>query len=256
MKIVLLFISIFAQTILSGFTFRSIEASYVVKYGILGTVGEAEAKIKIDEGTYKIKITAHGVGVSDLLSRGRVESYESTGLVVDGHLLPTLFVKERSWGEKVEKKRYFFDHDRGEIRVIKSKRVGDETSESSERLGYYSNNDILTLFFNLPFLLGKDLHALPERQLVAVGAKRDTGLVSVKTPMGKEKKEIEELLERKDPLLVVTLHQKLFSSKEGKIFMHISKEGVSDRIVLKDLFLYGDLYGELRYLRVDEKEIK
>ncbi len=252
MKRLLAFLLLCASYELFAFDFKHISADYDVSYGILGKVGSAHASIFIEDGTYRIRIEAKGVGLTDFFSRGRNEVYESTGLVKEGRLIPTLFVKEKSWGDKSEKKRYFFYHDKKRVIVIKTATKEGKVRESRETLPYYADNDILSVFFNLKSLIGDDLQPPTLREILAVGANKENGLLSIETPTGNMRHEIEKLLKRDDHLLIVILNQKLFSSKKGELFINVNDQGISDRVVLKDVLMYGDLVGKIKNLKFEQ----
>ena len=244
MKHFLFIILLFLPFQLFGFDFKSMTVDYDVSYGVLGTVGKAEASIEIKEGTYKIRIEAKGKGLADFFSRGRKEVYESTGLVIDGKLLPTLFIKNRSWGKKEERKRYFFNHDKKTVTVIATKVNGGKVSESKEVIPFYAKEDILTLFFNLERVFGKSLLIEEKTDFIAVGANYKNGVMSVQTPVGKKVDEIIKLLDKDERLLIIILNQKFFASKNGEFFINVNDDGICNRVILKDVMMYGDLVGK------------
>ncbi len=252
MKYLLLLLLTFLPYQLFGFDFKSIAADYDVSYGIIGDVGKAHATLNIEEGTYKISIQVEGKGLAKFFSKGRKEVYESTGVLKDGDFIPNLFVKNRTWGSKQQRKRYFFNHDKKEIVVIKTDVNGGKVEESRELLPYYAPNDILTLFFNLRTLIGKDLRPDKKIQLHAVGANKHDGHLSIEVPNKKLEKKIKGLLKRDDNLLIVILNQKIFSSKNGEFFVNITQKGLCDRVVLKDVLFYGDLVGKMKNLKVEK----
>ncbi len=239
---------------LLGFDFKSISADYKVSYGIIGNVGEAHASLAIENGTYKISIEVEGTGLAKFFSQGRKEVYESTGIFKDGKFLPTLFVKNRTWGEKEIRKRYFFYHDKKEVIAIKTDVNGGEVKESRELLPYYAENDILTLFFNLRRLIGENLHPAKKIHLQAVGANKRDGGLTIEVPSEKMEKKIKKLLHKEDNLLIVILNQKIFASKRGEFFVNITKRGLCDSVLLKDVILYGDLVGKMKNLKIVKAE--
>ncbi len=236
---------IFLAISLSAFDFKRMSAEYKVKYGIFGTIGEGKCTIDIEDGTYKIEVVASGEGLVKFVSRDRVETYKSTGVIKDGKLLPTLFVKDRKWGDKEVRKRYFFDHKNQVVNLIITKVNGGKVEEMRDRLRYYSQNDILTLFFNLRYLIGDNLET-NGKIFHAVGARKKDGLITIKTLKGEEKEEIAKLLHANNRILKVVLHQKIFSSRKGEFYIDIDDRYICDRFILKDVLLYGDLYGKLK----------
>jgi len=235
---------------LFGFDFKSITADYDVSYGILGKVGHAKATIEIKKGAYKIRIEAKGKGIASVFSRGRIEVYESTGLVVEGKLLPTLFVKDRLWGDKKERKRYFFNHDKKSVTMIVTSVNGGKVHEAKEVIPFYAKEDILTLFFNLESTFGKSLLIENKTDFIAVGANNQNGTMSVQTPSGKNADEIKKLLNRDERLLMIILNQKFFASKNGEFFINVNDDGICDRLILKDVVMYGDLVGKIKNVEI------
>ncbi len=250
MKHLLIVTLLFLPFQLFGFDFKSISADYDVSYGFIADVGKAHADLSIDGGTYKIRINVEGKGLTSFFSQERKEVYESTGVVKNGQFLPNLFVKHRTWGSKEERKRYFFNHDKKEVNVIKTDVNGGKVKESREILPYYASNDILTLFFNLRQLIGKELLPNKKIQLYAIGANHKDGHLSVEVPDSKMKTKMKKLLKKDDNLLIVVLNQKLFASKKGEFFINITDKGLCDSVVLKDVVLYGDLVGKMKNLKI------
>ena len=249
MKKIILILLILSGSIF-GFDFKSIHAKYEVKYGYVGKIAEVDSTIDIDGSTYKINIDIKSKGIVGYFSSDRREVYKSTGIVSNGVLIPTLFVKTRSWGEREEKKRYFFKHKEKTVSVLRTSKSDFKTTEDSSTLSYYSKNDILTLFFNLNKLLGDDLAPAKKTILKAVGANKNDGHLSVKYPNESIKKRIKRLLKKDDNILIVTLDKKIFSSRKGEFYININKDHVCDSAVLKDVFMTGDLVGKIKKLEV------
>ena len=252
MKHLLIIISLLLPFHLLGFNFKSSSADYEVSYGIVGVVGLVHAQLRVENSTYKVRIKAEGKGLIKFLSRNRIEVYESTGIIKNGHFVPNLFVKNRIWGSKEERKRYFFNHDIKEGMVVATHVDGNKLTESREKLPYYSDNDILTLFFNLESLIGKNLSPKKQVVLSAVGANKKDGHLTIQTPEKVLKSEIEKLLQREDTLLAVVLNQKLFFSKNGELFINIREDGICDRVMLKDVLMYGDVIGRMKNFKFEK----
>ncbi len=230
---------------------KSMSADYEVSYGVFGTVGVAHCDLKVDKGTYKISVKVKGEGLAKYLGSNREESYKSTGLIKDGVLIPKIFVKNRTWGEKKDNKKYLIDHNKTKVKVMHTKTVGEKDSAKLELLPYYAKDDILTLFFNLDHIT-KDSNLSQWLRLSAIGARKSDGAIDIKNPNKKEKKEIEELLGDENRFLLVTLNKRIFSSKNGEFMIDIDKNGVCDKFILKDVFLNGDLVGKLTKFKVEE----
>ena len=88
---------------------KVLSAKYEVSFGILQTMGIAETKFEQnDDNTYRIYVSAKTTGVAKFLSNNRVEIYESRGIVKDGRLIPSVFIKIRQTNSNKMVKTLFF----------------------------------------------------------------------------------------------------------------------------------------------------
>ncbi len=252
MKKIILNLLLITVTLFASGNLKNLEVEYDVSYGLFGSVGSAESTLEVDNGTYKLKVVAKAKGVAKLLSGSRQEVYESTGEVVDGKLIPNLFIKKRSTSSATDVKRYFFDHQNKKISLIhtSSKDAQEETDKSE--LSYYTNDDILTLFFNLKYHIGDEYNTDGKKIFYAVGANENDGRVDIYTPQGKEHKEIKRLLRKKGNIIVATINQKIFSSKKGELYINIDENGVCTKAILKDVALFGDIRGIAKKIKIEE----
>jgi hypothetical protein len=224
---------------------ESMHATYKVEYGIFGKMGVSDAYLTQEDGHYRIKIVAKATGLAKILSRGRVEVYESEGRVIDGRLVPESFQKDIRRSGKERIKVYHFDHQNRRITYIE-KRYRDNhlQSETNGTLPYYAQDDILSLYFNTPMIIGdcsKPFHQF----LKAVGAEKKTGRVKIETLVGEAKQKIKPLLGGASCYLKVTVYQKLFGSKGGELYLALRPDNVVQKAVLKDVIMFGDIRGKL-----------
>jgi hypothetical protein len=231
---------------------KSMSADYDVSFGIFGDIGKAHCDLLIEKGTYKISIKITSRGLVKFFSQDRTEVYESTGLVKNGVLIPQLFVKNRKWGSKEDRKKYLFDHKNRSISILRTTIKDEKSDEKRELLPYFAVDDILTLFFNLDSVVSDTNKLKDGIELTAVGANKKDGHLDLKKPDDKIKKIMKNLLGVDNNLLLVTLNQKIFSSKNGEFMIDIDKNGICDRFVLKDVLMYGDLYGEIKNFKIKE----
>jgi len=150
MKKTILFV-ILLLTYTSYAEVKNLDATYSVSYGMFGKLGISEAHLETDGNTYSIKVSAKTTGIVKRLSQNRQEYYLSQGHVVDGMLISDSLEVRRSHGNKASIKRYVIDHKKK--RVTKSyikKRAGKVYQNDSKILDFYSKDDLLTLYFNLP----------------------------------------------------------------------------------------------------------
>ena len=248
MKKILLLILLFSSSLFSSN--YSIDAEYDINYGFFGSIGEATASLHVDEGTYKIKITARATGLAKVLSRNRVETFESTGIVKDGVLLPQIFLSRKTREGKTDIKHHLFDYEKKEVNLLTTRIRGDKKSDSKKVMPFFAKNDILTLFFNLKTILGKDFETKDKIKLPAIGASEKNGEIDVRSLYGKELKEISQLLEKSEHILAVVLNQRIFASQKGEMFLNINDEGICTSALLKDVVMFGDIRGKIKKLKI------
>jgi len=232
-----------------GLNAKIISATYKISFGIFGTIGVSKAKLIINKKqTYKILIEARATGIAKILSRGRVEKYQSEGKVIDGLLVPDKYIVTVIKKSKKREKIYLFDHKNKKVKKITIKIEYNKINKSEEYLKYYAKNDILTLFFNLKHYLGFK----GEKNLFAVGANKKNGKINILIPTNKKLKNLQKILkEKKGHFFIVFINQKIFSSKRGELFLNLNKDGICTKAVLKDVIFFGDIRGKLQKLKVE-----
>ncbi len=245
-KIVLSMVFIVSSLLAKDYT---LSAKYSVGYGFFGKIGEADADLKVEKSTYKIKIEAKAIGLVKVLSKNRIEVYESTGVVKDGKFLPNIFISSRSKGDRRYIKRYLFDHKKEEVTLLKTTVVDGIEKNSKTLLPYYAKDDILTLFFNLKYLLQDDFKVKDGERFTAVGANKTDGRVEIKNIDKSQFRDIAKLLKRPNHLLAVTINQKIFASDKGEMFINVDDDGICISALLKDVIMFGDIRGELVSLK-------
>jgi len=225
---------------------ETLDAKYKIEYGIFGKMGESEAILEKKDGHYKIKMRAYATGLAKVLSGGRVEIYESEGVVLfDGTLKPNIFRKSISRKGKKRIKVYTFDWKNRKV-LFKEKRFRDGKleSKSSGTLPYFAKNDILSLYFNVKTIL-KSCQKPFDKMLKAVGAEKKSGNVRVSTVVGDDIISVKELLGDASCYLKVTIYQKLFGSKGGELYLGLKPDFIVKKAVLKDVVMFGDIRGNL-----------
>ncbi len=222
-----------------------LEAKYKITYGIFGKIGYAVARLETRGQRYSISVKAKATGLAKILSNGRREEYISQGYIKNGMFIPDLYKKIRSNSTKKDIKIYSFDHSRRVVH-LRTKRFknGKLDHDSEETLPFYAKEDILSLYFNLPLHLHKEAKHLI---LHAVGGDRKTGRVDIYLPAGEELKKLKRLLRIKEGKIVdVVIHQKIFSSKNGRLHIALQKNSpIAKKALLKDVILFGDITGTL-----------
>lgn len=228
----------------------SMEAEYEIYYGFFGDIGEASASMMVEDGTYKIKIKAKSTGLAKVLSRNRIETFESTGVVKDGILVPHIFLSRKKREGKTDIKHYLFDHQNKEVNLLTTRIRDGEKSDSKKTMPFFANNDILTLFFNLKAILGKDYKTKNDTKFLAIGASDKSGKIDVRTILNQEYKELSTMLDASNYILAVVLNQKIFASQKGEMFLNINDDGICTSALLKDVVMFGDIRGKLKNLKI------
>jgi hypothetical protein len=236
---------------------KNLEATYKVSFGIFGEVGMAKASLHVKEDrTYEISMYAYTTGFSAFLSGNRQEWFHSSGEVdANGLLVPHVYKKivqreknsvtleKREFFTQRDIKTYTFSHATKKILLVKQKEINSKlVSQSQEELSYFSENDLLSLFFNFKMLL-KSLH-VQDFSLYAVGANKKDGRIDIQKLTEHEKIKKEFSWEDGE-YLKVTINDKIFASKKGELLVNLREDGIVKSAVLKDVILFGDIRGEL-----------
>jgi len=222
-----------------------IKADYSVEFGIVGEVAQVSASIKKEKNKYFLKSTVKAVGlIATTMTQGLREKHFSKGHIKNGLLIVDKYQMFRYYGDYITTTIYSVNHILKQVQkhYIEWKN-GKKVREYRKRLGYYSPDDMLILFLNLPLHI-KEKYTPKHYVFKVVGADRDNGTADIIIPKYAEAKEMESLLGKPQEgewLLNVIMHRKLYRSKNGSLDVKIGKEGFVDKAVLKDLIFFGDV---------------
>ena len=224
---------------------KTLEVTYAVRFGFLGKLGIAHAKLTTQKQHYRIEIEAYATGFAKTLSRNRHEKHISTGYIRNGRFMAESYEVIKSYGSKYHYKHYRIDHKKKKVyKSFYSKKEGKVTKKGEEVLDFFATDDLLTLYFNIDHLIvhkNKPGHY----RFHAVGAERQKGLVEIVLPDKKALKYYKEALgEGAYWYLTAIIHQKIFSSNRGELMLAVDKDGITQKAVLKDLIMFGDLVAE------------
>jgi len=223
----------------------TLESSYKITFGLLGTLGNANTILSKSDKSYYIRMEAYTVGLAKTLSNNRKEVYESRGKIVNGILLPSEYKKTRINNSYTKTKKFTFDHNNKKVYLEKNHYEFETNSStnSKETYKFYAQNDILTLYFNILELIQNK----SDNKMVfyAIGGKEENGRIDVEKLQGEKKQKVLNFLEvsKSETVLKVTINQKIFSSKNGELFLSIDKDNLCSLAVLKDVILFGDIKG-------------
>ena len=238
-----LFIFVFFSWVLTGYLHgEKIEAKFDVSYGVLGKIGTAEAVLKKNSKSYSIDIKLKATGLARLLSRGREEQHTSTGHMLKGVMISDVYRVTKSYGNVKVIKEYTIDHTHKKIHKIYKKYKEDKLlRQEVHDLTFYTTNDLLTLYFNLDVVI-KDKTSPHTYAFDAVGAERQKGKVSIEIPNQKQLIKYKKELDTDSSWYATAIiHQKIFSSKEGRLMLAVAHDGITNMAVLKDVILFGDI---------------
>jgi hypothetical protein len=238
----LLFFSLFA---------KDVSVEYKASFGLFGNIGDVEGRFIDDSSTYAIEINATSTGLARVLSNNRTERHYSSGSVKDGVLKPDEYIQEIETGSSYEKNTFEFIHNQKKVLKHHIKRTWNLNGETLEdknetkNVDYYANNDLLSLFFNLPHAL-KKLEDSSQTRLYAVGANKKDGGVDIYLPKKKQLESTKELLETEsDKIVIAVLNQKIFGSDRGELVILLDEDSYAKKAVLRDVVFFGDIRGEM-----------
>jgi len=223
---------------------KTLDATYKVSYGVFGQLGISKAHLETHKDTYTIEVSAKTSGIVKKLSRNRQERYISKGHIVNGLLVSDTLHIVRSYGRKYSEKTYIIDHKHKKvIKISIAKNKGKIYKNKTQELNFYSQDDLLTLYFNLSARMDPSKAGMYE--LTAVGAEKQDGKVKIVIPDKGRRGQYQKILGNGDFwYLTAIIYQKIFESNKGELMIAIGKDGIAQKAVLKDLIFYGDLVAE------------
>eukprot|EP01155_Anaeramoeba_flamelloides_P044825 Anaeramoba_flamelloidesc38465_g1_i2.p3 GENE.c38465_g1_i2~~c38465_g1_i2.p3 ORF type:complete len:268 (+),score=27.13 c38465_g1_i2:2104-2907(+) len=240
---------------------HQLEGVYNIEYGIFGKLGTADASIEVkSDNSYEIKAKAYATGLAKVLSGNMVEEYLSTGNFIDGYYKPHYFKKTTSKNGYTKIEEYFFDRKKRKILKKEYKKEKKRKFDSSdltnieyeyiekrkkEVLSFWSEEDILSLFFNVKkYIDTKQKGRIEVVSAVGASNKRD-GKIDILVPDEEKHNKLSEEFNKEDDILIVKIYKKIFASKEGEFFLSVNEEGLCSKTVLKDVIFFGDITATL-----------
>lgn len=253
------------MTLLLPLHAQSIKAGYDVSFGIIGEIGKADITYTHDRDSYVIYVHAWTTGTASILTQNREEDYISQGHIIDGVLRPDVFVKFRKSDSYAKSSVYLFDYDeqkislytakvnnvqstKYDVNTMKNVKVcSEEFSHSSEPFHFFTDNDLLSLFFNTQkiFPLLKDGDS---KTLAAIGSKSPNCEIDIEVPTKELTQEIKAVMtDSNGTLLTIILNQDIFQSERGELHVIFDDDGFAKDVLLKDVILFGDIRGKRIY---------
>jgi hypothetical protein len=226
----------------AGLEAKVLDVAYKVSFGMFGEMGISKAHLETKGNHYTISINGKASGLAKALSGNRKEYHTSKGYVRNGIYYSQMYSVNVEYGEKRKEIIYTIDYNTKKVTKVKKKyKQGKLTSENSETLDFFCTNDLLTLYFNIGKLI-KDKNQAGLYKFKAVGAEGQKGKVELIVPTKKQLPKYKKTLGKGNFwYLTAIIHQKIFSSNKGELMLAIGEDGVTQKAVLKDLVMFGDL---------------
>lgn len=223
---------------------KTMTARYYAKYGWFGTVAEAKGIYENNKTSYKIKAYTVTRGIAASLSKHLKQYYESEGKIVNGLLLPEKYTFTVIRGGKTYLRKFVFDR---KNKKITKYYYTDGKYEKNKTLPFYTDNDILSLYFNLKTYL-KNADKTKLYTFYAVGGRKNDGRIDVTFPDGEELETIKNTFDSPNGLYIkANLYNKVFTGDKGILYLVIDPENwVTVEGMVKNVLKIGDLKGKLK----------
>jgi hypothetical protein len=223
---------------------KSIEADYSVEFGIVGEVGKVHATLRSDRRYYMLDANISAVGIARAMTDNLKERHISKGHISKGYLVTDMYQMIKSYDIYTSTTIYRVNHKKKRVtRQYKKWKYDKLIEDRTETLDYYAQDDMMTLFLNLPKHI-KEKYKPRKYRFKAVGADRKNGRVDIMIPSPNVLKEIIHFVgkgQEGDWCSTVVMHRKLYRSKQGELDVRIGQEGLVEKAVLKDLIFFGDV---------------
>jgi len=231
-KLILLIVAVLSYSF-------SLQAEYKAKYGWFGVVAKANGYFEKNETDYIIKTHSKLLGIAAAFSHHLESSYISIGKVKNGILYPQKYITIRKNSKKEVKTIYIFHS-----KYIQKIRFINHKLDSNSTVAYYANQDILSLYFNLPKFIDSYNKTYT---FYALGGRKTDGKIEVSFPKGKELKKLKSTFDNEKGIyLKANLFNKVFSGDKGVLYLVINPTNwVSIKGMVKNVLKIGDLKGEV-----------
>ncbi len=212
---------------------KDLHIKYEISFGIFGKVGTALAHLHTNKNSYNIEIEGEATGLAKNISGGRKEKHTSKGSLKNGLFISNTYQVTKFYKGKKSQKTYTINHKTKKVSKKYIKSQNDKTFYTNQRiLTFYSTNDLLTLYFNIASLItNRDKQAIYNFQ--AVGAEKQNGVVKIIVPASSQKGNYWHIS--------AIIYQKIFASNQGELQLYIDKDGITQKAILKDVLLFGDI---------------
>jgi len=227
---------------------KTMTAEYYAKYGWFGTIAEARGYYENNSTHYKITTDTKAKGIAASLSKHLEQHYESTGIVKNGKLVPQKYITVIKRGGNEYKRVYEFD---SENKTVKKHYYTNNKYEKTIILNYYATDDILSLYFNMPYYFRQN----PNKKLYtfhAVGGRKSDGRIDVTFPENEELEDLKDEFGNKKGLYIkANLYNKVFAGDKGVLYLVIEPNNwVTIKGMVKNVLKIGDLKGGIKNFKL------
>lgn len=223
---------LFTLLIISTFLYsKTYKATYEAKYSFFGTIIKANGIYENNKTNYHIKTILKTTGIAASLSNNLIQSYESIGIIKKNILIPKKFIFFRKNYHKKVVITYLFDY---KNRVIKKIKYQNSKFIYDKNLTYFTKNDILTIYFNLPQYINKNKN---NYTFYAVEGKKNSGRIDV------------NIIKDNQNIIIIkaNLYNKIFLDNKGIVYLTIDKKyWITQKAIMKNILHLGDVKGELK----------
>jgi len=221
---------------------KHIEADYKISYGVFGKIAKANIVIDTNSTNYRIILEAEALRIAKALGGSREEYYESSGHIENGLFVTEKYITVTTKKGKTTTKRHVVKN--GDITLKKFVEHKGEVTVTEEKLDYKAKVDLLSLYANTSYRLKNE--DKNHWDIKSIGSKSKDNTIAVTRLVGKTLKKVKkELKAEVEHYLLINIHQKIFSSKEGALNIAMDNDGVVEKAVLRDVIFFGDITGTL-----------
>ncbi|MDK9692905.1 MAG: DUF3108 domain-containing protein, partial [Sulfurimonas sp.] len=248
----------------SFFAYENI-TRYDVYATLFGHVGYCDVHIKEDGKNYEINVVAQTIDAAALLLQGRVESFQSKGIIKDGRYIPKVFIKTKKTTKRTRVQTYTFNHEKKEVLLVEEKiklvnktrfdsqnfrlvtREVEEKSRKDELLDPFVADDTLSIYLGSRY----GCNGAEKKHLIfAVGAHNDKNNIHYECLTDKKKTLAQQKLQSSADTLY-NLHVEPLDKDEKVVdaLLAYDKDGLLQEGLMDEIFWVGSM----RAVRVSHK---
>jgi len=235
-----------------GEYFQGEVMKYDIGFWVFSRVGEGVAAFRsLGDGKYEAFHEGRTLGFVGWISRHRRDVYRSImGTINNGRrLIPLRFEEDVIIGPKVRKRITVYDYAARKVTIDTQKEEGNSREEVEMPYGVLYD-DPMTAFYNFRFGVYGKVERGKEFSIRTVPREESRKIIRLIVASKEEEErrrsaEVEK--EGKHLFIKVYLDNELVGSLHGEVEVWFSKDIIPMTGVAKDVFFYGDIYGQLTY---------